>query len=99
MSNMDPTKTKHTELLGGVVPFQNSVWQAHHPFKIAIITKKRNFMNYLLLLYFKSKLSTTEDQMSDYKLMCGSNVLVRAKIKIYHMVKSCLTNIWGFIIN
>ena len=56
-------------------------------------------MNYLLLLYFKSKLSTTEDQMSDYKLMCGSNVLVRAKIKIYHMVKSCLTNIWGFIIN
>ena len=56
-------------------------------------------MNYLLLLYFKSKLSPTEDQMSDYKLMCASNVLVRAKIKIYHMVKSCLTNIWGFIIN
>ena len=38
-----------------VVPFQNCVWHPCPPFKMATVTKNRNFYNCLLLLYNKSK--------------------------------------------
>jgi hypothetical protein len=38
-----------------VVPFQYCVRQLHPPFKMAAVTKNRNFFNCPLLLYFKSK--------------------------------------------
>jgi hypothetical protein len=37
-----------------VVPFQNCVRQLHPPFKMATVTKNRNFFNCPLLLYNKS---------------------------------------------
>ena len=38
-----------------VCPFQNCVRQPHLPFKMAAVTKNRNFFNCPLLLYYKSK--------------------------------------------
>jgi hypothetical protein len=38
-----------------VVPFQNCVQQLHPPFKMAAVTKNRNFFHCPLLLYYKSK--------------------------------------------
>jgi hypothetical protein len=38
-----------------VGPFQNCVWQKCAPFKMAAVTKNRNFFNCPLLLYYKSK--------------------------------------------
>jgi hypothetical protein len=37
--------------LAGVVPFQNCVRQLFPPFKMAAVTKNRNFFNCPLLLY------------------------------------------------
>jgi hypothetical protein len=36
-------------------PFQNCVWQTRPPFKMAAVIKNRNFFNWPLLLYYKSK--------------------------------------------
>jgi hypothetical protein len=38
-----------------VVPFQNCIRQLHPPFKMAAVTKNRNFFSCPLLLYYKSK--------------------------------------------
>jgi hypothetical protein len=38
-----------------VGPFQIYVWQPCPPFKMAAVTKNRNFFNCPLLLYYKSK--------------------------------------------
>ena len=38
-----------------VVSIQYCVHQPHPPFKMAAVTKNRNFFNYLLLLYYRSK--------------------------------------------
>jgi hypothetical protein len=39
--------------LAGVGPFQNCVRQPRPPFKIAAVTKNRNFFKWPKLLYFK----------------------------------------------
>ena len=41
--------------LAGVGTFQNCVRQTRPPFKMAAVTKNRNFLNCPLLLYYKSK--------------------------------------------
>ena len=41
--------------LAGVVPFQYCVRQPHPPFKMAAVTKNRNFFSCQFLLYYKSK--------------------------------------------
>jgi hypothetical protein len=48
-------KTKPGRDSPWVVPFQNCVRQLHSPFKMATVTKNKNFFNCPLLLYYKSK--------------------------------------------
>jgi hypothetical protein len=50
-------KKKHSEAQQYlyVVSFQNDVWQLYPPFKMATLTKNRNFFICLFLLYYKSK--------------------------------------------
>ena len=51
----EPNYTKPGRDGPWVGPFQNCVRQPRPPFKMAAVTKNRNFFNCPLLLYYKSK--------------------------------------------
>ena len=51
----EPNQTKFGWDSPWVVPFQNCVRQSRPSFKMAAVTKNRNFFSCPLLLYYKSK--------------------------------------------
>ena len=68
--------TKFNQIWVG--PFQNYVWQPCLPFKMAAVTKNRNFFNCPLLLYYKSKW----DQIL-MQLHCSEYIVVLHIIRVF----------------
>jgi hypothetical protein len=54
-----------------VGPFQNCVWQPRPPFKMAAVTKNRNFFSCQFLLYYKSNFNCSYMAMSSLTYFLG----------------------------